>query len=684
LTENYFQNYKPKVKPVIHLSRLLLVIFFFFYTSALISQEEAGDAVLVTADSLFETGQYDKAITTYREYLNLQGSTEDDQKEVLSGCYVNMGLCYFKLDNYSEAITWFQKALDLQREMGDLESMASSLNNIGLNYKMRGNYDKAIEYYEQTIRIDEELDKGSEIAKTLNNIGMVYRLWGKYDKAIEYFERSLNLKSSLKEQDGVSKSLNFMGLVYTDWGKYDQAILSFRESLKIEESLMNKSEAAVRINNLGRVYFYKKQYDTALAYFQKYLDFQLRNNDMGQIALVYNNIGKVYLAQNKNENAVRYLSSALDIYNKLGKEEEISTVLANLSGINRVMGQNEKALQLLDSSTIIAKHLGLLNQLKQNYLYYSEIYGDLKNYQKSLEYYKKYTEVKDSIFSGDVLRQLSDFQIKYDTEKKENEIQILKQNEVIQGLALKKQTIFRNSMLAVSALFLAIAGIIFYGFQIKKKNNKIIASAMEKSDKLLLNILPAGIANDLKEKGKTEPQLFENVTICFVDIVNFTHKSSTISPSLLIDELNQIFTAFDNIIEKYSCERIKTIGDSYMAVSGLPEPDPRHAHQIVTCCTEMIRFIRKRNTQSPHKWEIRVGIHTGEVIAGVVGVKKYIYDVFGDSINTASRMETNSEPMKINISEATWNLVKDEFDTEPRGEIDVKGKGKLRMYYVKG
>jgi tetratricopeptide (TPR) repeat protein len=120
------------------MSRLILVIFFFSFTSALFSQEEAGDIVLVTADSLLEAGQYDKAITTYREYLNLQGSLEDEQKEVLSGCYENMGLCYFKLDNYSEAMTWFQKALDLQREMGDLESMASSLNNIGLNYKMRG------------------------------------------------------------------------------------------------------------------------------------------------------------------------------------------------------------------------------------------------------------------------------------------------------------------------------------------------------------------------------------------------------------------------------------------------------------------------------------------------------------------------------------------------------------------
>jgi adenylate cyclase len=669
---------------MVRLSWLTLVIFSLLFSSVLFSQDEAGDSVLAFADSLQEAGQYDKAILKYREYLDILVNKEEDQKDLYSECYSNMGLCYFKLDNYSEAIDWFQKALDLQREMGDLESIANTLNNIGLNYKMRGNYDKAIDYYEQTMRIDEELNKGSDIAITLNNIGMIYRLWGKYDKAIEYFERSLNLKSSLKDQEGVSKSLKYIGLVYTDWGKYDQAILSLRESLKIEESLNNKAEAAIRLNNLGNVYFYKKQYDTALAYFEKNLDFQVKSNDMGHIALAYNNIGEVYREQHKNENAVRYLSSALEIYNKLGKEEEKSTVLANLSGINMAMGQNEKALELLDSSTMIATRLGLLNQLKQNYLYYSDIYSARKNFEKSLEYYKKFTEVKDSVFSSEESRQLSDFQVRYETEKKENEIQILKQNEEIQRLALRKQTIFRNSMLAVSILFLVLAGLIFYLFQLKKKDNKIIASAMEKSDKLLLNILPAGIANDLKENGKTEPQLFENVTICFVDIVNFTHKSTTISPVTLIDELNQIFTAFDNIIEKYSCERIKTIGDSYMAVSGLPEADPRHAYQIVSCCVDMIHFIRKRNTQSPHTWEIRVGVHTGEVVAGVVGVKKYIYDVFGDSINTASRMESNSEPMKINISESTWNLIKDEFDTEPRGEVDVKGKGKLRMYFVKG
>jgi len=224
--------------------------------------------------------------------------------------------------------------------------------------------------------------------------------------------------------------------------------------------------------------------------------------------------------------------------------------------------------------------------------------------------------------------------------------------------------------------------LVFYVLQSKKKDNKIIAGARQKSEQLLLNILPAGIANDLKEQGKTEPKVYNEVTACFIDIVNFTQKSTRIAPVELINELNQIFTAYDNIIEKYGCERIKTIGDSYMAVAGLPDYNPRHAVKIVRCCLEMIRFIQERNTVSKYQWEIRAGVHSGEVIAGVVGVKKYIYDVFGDTINTASRMESNSEPMKVNISESTYALVKSDFKTEYRGELEVKGKGKLKMYFV--
>ncbi len=213
-----------------------------------------------------------------------------------------------------------------------------------------------------------------------------------------------------------------------------------------------------------------------------------------------------------------------------------------------------------------------------------------------------------------------------------------------------------------------------------EKRNKIITLGKEKSDKLLLNILPARVANDLKETGKTKPECFKNVTVFFSDIVGFTQLSAQLEPNVLIDELNSIFTAFDNIIEKHQCERIKTIGDAYLCVCGMPEENPHHAENIVQSAIEIIEYLEKRTAKI--KWEVRIGIHTGKVIGGVVGFKKYIYDVFGDTINTASRMETNSVSMKINISETTYHQIKDKFKVIERGSIPVKGKGSMKMYFI--
>jgi class 3 adenylate cyclase len=212
--------------------------------------------------------------------------------------------------------------------------------------------------------------------------------------------------------------------------------------------------------------------------------------------------------------------------------------------------------------------------------------------------------------------------------------------------------------------------------------NRVIQEEKEKSDRLLLNILPARVAEELKQRGRTEPELFEHVTVYFSDLVGFTSASARLSPGKLIAELNDIFTQFDHIVEAHRCERIKTIGDAYLAVCGMPEPDPEHARRIVRAAVDMVSWLNERNLQSELQWQARVGIHSGPLVGSVVGVKKYIYDVFGDTVNTASRMESNSEPMRINISEATHDLVKNDFSFMERSPLEVKGKGPMRMYFV--
>jgi class 3 adenylate cyclase len=210
----------------------------------------------------------------------------------------------------------------------------------------------------------------------------------------------------------------------------------------------------------------------------------------------------------------------------------------------------------------------------------------------------------------------------------------------------------------------------------------IIKQEKEKSDRLLLNILPVKVADDLKRTGQTTPESFPDVTVLFSDLVGFTKLSSVLDPKALIDELNDIFTAFDNVIEKNGCERMKTIGDAYLAVCGIPEANGNHAENIVNSAVDIVNYMKARNKRSKTKWEIRVGIHTGKVVGGVVGVKKYIYDVFGDTINTASRMESNSEPMRINVSETTYQIIKNKYVFLPREPVDVRGKGRMKMYFL--
>jgi class 3 adenylate cyclase len=206
----------------------------------------------------------------------------------------------------------------------------------------------------------------------------------------------------------------------------------------------------------------------------------------------------------------------------------------------------------------------------------------------------------------------------------------------------------------------------------------------DKSEKLLLNVLPQKVADELKAKGFSEPEGFNNVSVFFSDVVNFTTLSTGLEPKFLIKELSDIFTNFDKIAERYHCQRIKTIGDAYLCVAGMPVPDPRHAQNLVSAALDMLDYLNIRNETTKIQWRIRVGIHTGLVVGGIVGTQKYLYDVFGDTVNTASRMESNSEPMRVNISNATWELVKDDFRTTDRGEHAVKGKDAMHMYFVEG
>lgn len=214
------------------------------------------------------------------------------------------------------------------------------------------------------------------------------------------------------------------------------------------------------------------------------------------------------------------------------------------------------------------------------------------------------------------------------------------------------------------------------------KRTQELKEEKQKSEELLLNILPHEVAEELKEKGSSKAQYYDEVSVIFTDFVNFTAQSENLGAEAMLQELNECFTAFDLIMEKHGLEKIKTIGDAYLAVSGLPILSPHHAEKTILAALDILNFVRERKLNHPSSLDIRIGVHSGPLIAGIVGVKKFAYDIWGDTVNTAARMEQNSIPGRINISQETYRLVQDIFIFEPRGKINVKGKGELEMYFV--
>jgi class 3 adenylate cyclase len=253
----------------------------------------------------------------------------------------------------------------------------------------------------------------------------------------------------------------------------------------------------------------------------------------------------------------------------------------------------------------------------------------------------------------------------------------------------------RNLLLAFACFVLLLAAGLFHRyFAIRQHNavlaekNRIIEEERRRSDELLLNILPVTVANELKEKGAAQARRYDEATVLFAGFKDFSQISKQLSPEKLVADLDFAFTNFDKIITKYGLEKIKTIGDAYMCAGGLPGRNNAHPIHVVQAALEMQEFLRwwnyEKMNQAEPLFEARMGIHTGPLVAGVVGSKKFAYDIWGDTVNVASRMESNSEAGRVNISDTTFELVKGQFNCEYRGKVPAKNVGEVDMYFVKG
>jgi len=311
------------------------------------------------------------------------------------------------------------------------------------------------------------------------------------------------------------------------------------------------------------------------------------------------------------------------------------------------------------------------------------------NGNKALEYHELLNVIEDSLNAEETTKKLQQIEFSkvmladsLQQEEAKLKVEMVHQQEV----ASKDKT--RNMLMGGGLLLLFAAIGLYSRVRYVRKAKDRIEKEKDRSENLLLNILPAEIAEELKEKGEAAARDFDMVSILFTDFKGFTQLSETLSAADLVAEINVCFKAFDGIVGKYNIEKIKTIGDAYMCAGGLPVPDENAVINTVKAGLEMQDFIRARKTERDAAglpaFEMRVGIHTGPVVAGIVGVKKFQYDIWGDTVNTASRMESSGEVGQVNISQTTYELVKgnSEFGFTSRGKVEAKGKGEMEMYFV--
>jgi class 3 adenylate cyclase/lipopolysaccharide biosynthesis regulator YciM len=586
-----------------------------------------------------------------------------------------------------EALNYATQAKELAMKEKLYKQLAYAYKTIGIVKYNQANYVESLDNYDKALAIFDSLGDRQGIANILTIEGSVYFNQADDEKALELNLKSLSVAEQINDTLRILTALSNIGAVYSNKpSTLNKAVDYYLKALPMSESLKNNEAIGTITVNLGEIYLSKGYADSALIYFQKSLEaYQGSEN----IPYTLNDIGKVYQLRKDYQTAIKYHQQAFDISQKLNAKVDMGQSLLNLGDTYMSQGNTSEAIDYYKRSEVILKEISNANyDLEKAYKGLAYAYSSIDDFRNAFRYETLFTGVKDSLYNLGISKKIQSLQLNFDIQKKQSQIDLLKKDQVLQDLELKKQTLMKNALMIGLGLLSLIAVILYRNYRNKIKTNKILDSRNAQIQHLLLNILPEEVAQELQTNGNATPRFYEKASVLFTDFKGFTKLSENLTPWEVVSELNDYFMAFDDIIEKHGLEKIKTIGDSYMCAGGIPTENESHPISIVKAGLEMQEFITGRNNERDiagrPKWDIRIGINTGPLVAGVVGKKKYAYDIWGSTVNVASRMESNGEPGRVNISSATYELIKDKYQCTHRGKIFAKNIGDIDMYFVDG
>lgn len=608
--------------------------------------------VMISYQNLFSTSfNQNNLKNTFEALNNYYDFVKNNFPDKLSDANFLLGNFYLMSRDYKKSISSLQKSLSLnKKENTAFEAQAKTF--IATAYQESNKLDSAKYYLKGNREVFEKTGDKFFLATTYYIDAQIQEKEKDFDKAEENILKAIEISP---EEDIRKMRAAYQNQLYgIKLEKLFQDSLTLKNDPKKQSELkgwLTKYEASSKdiegnfgaqyglyenYEKLAKGYEYTENYDLALYYLKKAI--ASKNAVYGQEKLKE-------FADFESEYEMKIEKSRIKL-----EEETKRLELEKQIELKAVKFEFEKK-QALAKTEEEKKRLMLEEELKRKLILV------------------KYEEKQKAIT------------LKFNQEKEIARINQEKKDALAKA-EIENSRYMKNMWALGMALSLALLGFAGFSYYQKQKDNKKIAYEKRKSDELLLNILPHEVAEELKLNGESSAKHYDEVSVLFTDFVNFTQKSEELGVQKMLNELNVCFTEFDKIMEKYGLEKIKTIGDAYLAVSGLPSTNINHAQNAVNAGLEILEFIKEKKSLNENSFEIRIGIHSGPVIAGIVGVKKFAYDIWGDTVNTAARMEQNGAKGKLNVSGSTYALIHEKFDCEYRGKIDTKGKGALDMYFV--
>ena len=558
----------------------------------------------------------------------------------------NLSYAYYNI-NPDSGILYGKQALALSEHKKWKKGAAIANSCLGINCKARSDYPGALTYYLNALKINEALNDKEGVAANLGNIGLIYQNQADLTKALDYHLQALKINEERHNNKGKAANLANISNIYEQKDDYARALNCLEQALKINTELDNKSGIANNLANIGTLYSSQQKFAQALAYDFRALRMDQQLNDKSSIAVNLGNIGEIYYALAKYpQNAVK----------------PDSLIPGSKAACLR------KAISFLEKGLAACSEIGFLKgEIKFNKAL-SKAYAFSGNDGAALAAYVQYATIKDSVFSEENNKRLKQVENRHDAELKDKDI-------LLARLAVEKKRDERTFFMAGIAGLLLVIGFIIH--------------ERRKSETLLLNILPEKIANRLKKKEHPIADHFLNASIMFIDMAGFTIFAENRDPKETVSTLNEVFTHFDALADKHGLEKIKTIGDCYMAVAGLPEPRMDHSRAATAMALEIKETMKGYVAKDGTLIHFRIGLDCGSVVAGVIGKKKFIYDLWGDAVNTASRMESSGVAGEIHCTdnfkqeiEALADTHKIDVTFTSRGEIEIRSKGMMQTWFI--